>query len=79
MQLTIRCELFSGDDFCVPTEMGVHLKSAIFFVPTEMGIIFVPTEKGVHYILGVPTGREFRRSACAPEEEEGEGIVQLCN
>ena len=46
--------MFSGDDFCVPTEMGVHLKSAIFFAPTEMGIIFVPTEKGVHYILGVP-------------------------
>ena len=68
MQLSIRCELFSGDDFCVPPEMGVHLKSDIFFAPTEMGNIFVPTEKGVHYILGVPTGREFRRSACAPTD-----------
>ena len=57
---------FPRDDFCVPTEMGVHLKSDIFFAPTEMGILVVPTEKGVHYILGVPTGREFRRSACAP-------------
>ena len=66
MQLSIRCELFSGDDFCVPTEMGVHLKSVILFAPTEMGIIFVPTEKGGHYILGVPMGREFRRSDAPP-------------
>ena len=69
MQLSIRCELFSASRFLrIPTEMGVHLKSAIFFAPTEMGIIFVPTEKGVHYILGVPMGREFRCSACAPQK-----------
>ena len=80
MRLTIRCELSRETDRrAIEKLIFSSLRRTRDFLRSDRKggshssfrqkrgfTFFVPTDLRVHYILGVPTGREFRRSACAP-------------